>query len=123
MKLADGIHYLSQKKGGHVHAFLLDDGTGITLIDALFDTDAKMILAEIAAMGRQPPYLKHIIATHAHRSHIGGLAELKRQAGPRCMRTSGRSGSSRGNGSLPRCRYGQGRRWPRISCNSGLPSE
>jgi glyoxylase-like metal-dependent hydrolase (beta-lactamase superfamily II) len=75
-------HSLPQsEKGGHVHAFLLDDGTGITLIDALFDTDAKMILAEIAAMGRQPPGLKHIIATHAHRSHIGGLAELKRQSG------------------------------------------
>ena len=83
MKLTDGIHYLSQKKGGHVHAFLLDDGTGITLIDALFDTDAKMILAEIAAMGRQPSYLKQIIATHAHRSHIGGIAELKRQSGAR----------------------------------------
>jgi len=83
MKLTDGIHYLSQEKGGHVHAFLLDDGTGITLIDALFDTDAKRILAEIAAMGRQPTYLKNIIATHAHRSHIGGIAELKRQSGAR----------------------------------------
>jgi glyoxylase-like metal-dependent hydrolase (beta-lactamase superfamily II) len=83
MKLTDGIHYLSQEKGGHVHAFLLDDGTGITLIDALFDTDAKLILAEIAAMGRPPSYLKRIIATHAHRSHIGGIAELKRQCGAR----------------------------------------
>lgn len=83
MKLTQGIHYLSQEKGGHVHAFLLDDGSGITLIDALFDTDAKMILAEIAAMGRQPSYLKHIIATHAHRSHIGGIAALKRQSGAR----------------------------------------
>jgi glyoxylase-like metal-dependent hydrolase (beta-lactamase superfamily II) len=83
MKLTDGIHYLSQEKGGHVHAFLLDDGAGITLIDALFDTDAKRILAEIAAMGRQVSDLKNIIATHAHRSHIGGMAELKRQSGAR----------------------------------------
>lgn len=83
MKLTDGIHYLSQEKGGHVHAFLLDDGQGITLIDALFDTDARMILAEIAEMGREPSYLKHIIATHAHRSHIGGIAELKKQTGAR----------------------------------------
>ena len=83
MKLTEGIHYLSQEMGGHVHAFLLDDGNGITLIDALFDTNAKMILAEIAAMGRQPGDLKHIIATHAHRSHIGGMAELQRQSGAR----------------------------------------
>jgi glyoxylase-like metal-dependent hydrolase (beta-lactamase superfamily II) len=83
MKLAQGIHYLSQEKGGHVHAFLLDNGAGITLIDALFDTDAKRILAEIAAMGRQPSDLKHIIATHAHRSHIGGMAALKSLSGAR----------------------------------------
>ena len=83
MKLTNGIHYLSQEKGGHVHAFLLDNGLGITLIDALFDTDAKLILAEIAAMGHEPSYLKNIIATHAHRSHIGGIAELKRQSGAR----------------------------------------
>jgi glyoxylase-like metal-dependent hydrolase (beta-lactamase superfamily II) len=80
LKLADGIHYLSQKMGGHVHAFLLDDGNGITLIDALYDSDAKLILDEIRAMGRQPSDLKNIIATHAHRSHIGGIAELKRQS-------------------------------------------
>ena len=83
MKLTDGIHYLSQEKGGHVHAFLLDDGGSITLIDALFDTDAKLLLAEIEAMGRKVTNLKNIIATHAHRSHIGGIAELKRQSGAR----------------------------------------
>jgi len=35
MKLTDGIHYLGQNMGGHFHAFLLYDGNGITLIDAL----------------------------------------------------------------------------------------
>ena len=80
MKLTNGIHYLRQTMGGHVHAFLLDDGDGITLIDALYDTDGKMILDEIRAMGRQPSDLKNIIATHAHRSHIGGMAELKEQS-------------------------------------------
>src|SRR5215469_2264314 len=79
VKLAEGIHYLSQEMGGHVHAFLLDDGNGITLIDALYDSDGKMILDELRAMGRQPSDLKNIIATHAHRSHIGGMAELKEQ--------------------------------------------
>jgi glyoxylase-like metal-dependent hydrolase (beta-lactamase superfamily II) len=83
VKLTDGIHYLSQEKGGHVHAFLLDDGNGITLIDALYDDDGQMILDEIRAMGRQPSDLKNIIATHAHRSHIGGIAELKRKTNAR----------------------------------------
>lgn len=83
MKLADGIHYVRQTMGGHVHAFLLDDGDGITLIDALYDTDAHRILDEIRAMGRQPSDLKNIIATHAHRSHIGGMAVLKEQTNAR----------------------------------------
>lgn len=77
MKLADGIHYVHQDMGGHVHAFLLDDGNGITLIDALYDTEPNIILDEIKAMGRQRSDLKNIIATHAHRSHIGGMANLK----------------------------------------------
>ncbi len=83
MRLADGIHYVTQEKGGHVHAFLLDDGNGITLIDALYDSDAQLILDEIAQMGRKPSDLKNIIATHAHRSHIGGMAELKKQSNAR----------------------------------------
>lgn len=41
MKVAEGIYSLSQTKGGHVHAFLLDDGNSLTLIDALYDTDAR----------------------------------------------------------------------------------
>ena len=79
MKLAEGIHYVSQSKGGHVHAFLLDDGNGVTLIDALFDDDAGLILQELQAMGRKPSDLKNVILTHAHRSHIGGTATLKKQ--------------------------------------------
>ena len=78
MKLTEGIHYVSQSKGGHVHAFLLDDGKGLTLIDALYDSDAGLLLAEIKQMGRQPSDLKNIILTHAHRSHIGGVAALKK---------------------------------------------
>ena len=51
MKLAEGIHYVSQSKGGHVHAFLLDDGNGVTLIDALFDDDAGLILRNCRRWG------------------------------------------------------------------------
>ena len=78
MKVVPGIHALSQEQGGHVGAFLIDDGQSLTLIDTLFDADGKLILDEIAAMGRQPRDLKNIIVTHAHRSHLGGLAALKK---------------------------------------------
>ncbi len=77
MQIAPGIHSIGEEKGGHVHAFLLDDGDGLTLIDALFSDDASVVLAEIAAMGRTVADLKRIILTHAHRSHVGGAAKLK----------------------------------------------
>ena len=80
-RLAEGLYVLSQKKGGRVHAFLLDDGEGLTLIDSLFDNDAAGVLSAIREIGRKPSDLKHLIATHAHRSHIGGLAALQKLSG------------------------------------------
>src|SRR5688572_2812070 len=81
MKIAPGIHSMGQDKGGNVHAFLLDDGDGLTLIDTLYDDDGSVVLAEIAQMGRTPADLKQIILTHAHKSHVGGLAALKKASG------------------------------------------
>lgn len=76
-QVGDGLFSLGQKKGGRVHAFLVDDGTSLTLIDTLYDTDANFIVKVIEQMGRGVRDLKHIIITHAHRSHLGGLAALK----------------------------------------------
>jgi glyoxylase-like metal-dependent hydrolase (beta-lactamase superfamily II) len=78
MKIAEGIYSLGQEEGGHVHAFLLDDGNALTLIDTMYDDDAHVVLAELASIGRKPADLKHVILTHAHKSHLGGLAALKR---------------------------------------------
>jgi glyoxylase-like metal-dependent hydrolase (beta-lactamase superfamily II) len=80
-QIAPGVYSMEQNKGGHVHAFLLDNGTDLTLIDTLFDTDARQILDRIKSIGRTIEDLKHIVLTHAHRSHLGGLATLKRLSG------------------------------------------
>jgi glyoxylase-like metal-dependent hydrolase (beta-lactamase superfamily II) len=81
MEIASGVYSLGQPQGGHVHAFLLDDGGELTLIDTLYDTDAHRVLAQIRRLGRPVTDLKHIILTHGHRSHLGGLATLKRLSG------------------------------------------
>src|SRR5262249_23224260 len=81
MQLAKGVSSLRQDKGGHVHAFLLDDGEELTLIDTRYDTDGRLVLEEILRIGRSPKDLKHIVLTHGHRSHLGGLAALKRVTG------------------------------------------
>jgi glyoxylase-like metal-dependent hydrolase (beta-lactamase superfamily II) len=80
-ELAPGVHSLGHGKGGHVHAFLIDDGRELTLVDTLFEDDARLVLAAIAALGRRPTDLKRIAITHGHRSHLGGLAALKRASG------------------------------------------
>ena len=81
MQIAPGVYSMDQSKGGHVHAFLLDEGTALTLIDTLFDTDARRIIDRIGSIGRSVEDLKHIVLTHAHRSHLGGLATLKELSG------------------------------------------
>lgn len=77
-ELAPGIWSLGHKKGGRVHAFLLDAGGELTLVDTLFETDARGVLEPIARIGRRATDVKHIVLTHGHRSHLGGLATLKR---------------------------------------------
>jgi glyoxylase-like metal-dependent hydrolase (beta-lactamase superfamily II) len=81
MQVISGIYSLWQSKGANVHAFLLDDGHGLTLLDTLYDVDAHRILNQIQAIGRRPSDIKHIILTHAHRSHLGGLRRLKQLSG------------------------------------------
>ena len=81
MEIAPGVHSIGQRQGGRVHAFLIDDGHTLTAIDTLYDTDAARILAAIRRLGRSPMDLTSIALTHGHRSHLGGLAALKRLTG------------------------------------------
>ena len=78
MQIAPGIYSMGQQEGGRVHAFLLDDGGALTLIDTMYDDDARHVLAELASIGKKPADIRHIILTHGHKSHIGGLAVLKK---------------------------------------------
>jgi len=77
MQIAPGIYSISQRQGIFVHAFLLDGGDGLTLIDTLYSEDASPIYDELKQIDRQVTDIKDIVLTHAHRAHLGGLARLK----------------------------------------------
>jgi glyoxylase-like metal-dependent hydrolase (beta-lactamase superfamily II) len=80
-EVVPGVYTISQRKGGRIHAFLLDDAGALTLVDSLYDTDGALVVGAIERMGKKITDLKHIVLTHAHRSHIGGVAALKKLSG------------------------------------------
>lgn len=81
VEIASGVYSIGQPQGGHVHAFLIDTGIDLILIDTLWDSDGDRIRRHIQRIGREISDLKHIILTHGHRSHLGGAATLKRISG------------------------------------------
>lgn len=81
MEIAPGAVSIGQTKGGHVHAYLFQTGRSLTLIDSLFDTDAHVILNQLRRLGLAATDIDSIVLTHGHRSHLGGVALLKRLSG------------------------------------------
>src|ERR1700693_465067 len=66
---------------GPVNTFLLESPRGCTLIDSGLPGSAKKILQAVEALGKKPKDIRHIVLTHAHPDHIGGLAALKKATG------------------------------------------
>ncbi|MBV8928113.1 MAG: MBL fold metallo-hydrolase [Mycobacteriaceae bacterium] len=86
MEIVPGVHSIGPTsagllKGGYVHAYLFVRGNELTLVDTGWDDDAHVILNYLWSIGRSPTELKHIAITHAHRSHLGGLATLQGVSG------------------------------------------
>lgn len=67
---------------GHVNSFVIDtDDGGLVLVDAGTPDDAGHILRAIDELGREPTDVRHILVTHCHPDHAGGLAELEEATG------------------------------------------
>ncbi len=70
---------LYQIKLTGVNAFLLDaESDGLVLVDAGVRGSGRRILDAIASIGREKSELRHILVTHCHPDHAGGLAELRK---------------------------------------------
>lgn len=81
MDVVPGIYSLGGRAGAYVRAFVLQSGDELLVVDTLFAAHAQPILDQIQALGRSVQDVKHIIMTHGHRSHLGGLARLAELSG------------------------------------------
>ena len=69
------------RQGGYSQAYLFDDGdVARARRHRLRARTRTEILKYLWSIGRSPNELTDIAITHAHRSHLGGLATLKRLA-------------------------------------------
>lgn len=76
-----GVH---QVLSGYVNAFVVESDDGLVLIDAGLPKSETRILRALARRGWQPHDVKHIIITHAHPDHMGGLAAMVKATGAQC---------------------------------------
>lgn len=75
--IAAGMYIISL---GIVNTFLIDAGE-LTLIDAGIAGSEQKILQALEELGKKPSDLRHILVTHLHADHTGGLAALKDETG------------------------------------------
>ena len=80
MRLTDHIHLVASSEFG-----LSEGDCHVYAIDAGGSDDPSRLLANAADGGLDPARLGHVLLTHVHRDHTGGLAALRRpaDAGPR----------------------------------------
>ncbi|MBI5670457.1 MAG: MBL fold metallo-hydrolase [Chloroflexi bacterium] len=77
-KIVDGVYVIPL---GGVNAFLLEAQDGLVLIDTGSPGNADEILLAVNELGKQPGDIHHILLTHWHPDHMGGMAALKRATG------------------------------------------
>ena len=61
--------------------YLIEDPSGLTLVDTGIEPAADRILKQLQAAGRKASDVKRILITHAHPDHVGGLPRLKKATG------------------------------------------
>jgi hydroxyacylglutathione hydrolase len=84
----NGVHVIGPTrrgvtKGGYSRAYLFEDerDDSLTLVDSLWDDDGHEILKYLSSIGRSPREITNIALTHAHRSHLGGVAAIQQLSG------------------------------------------
>ena len=65
--------------------YLVDAGSELVLIDAGVGYGLERIEGNLRSLGFEPASVWHVVATHCHIDHIGGLASLKERYGTKII--------------------------------------
>lgn len=74
--LAPGVHRVHD---GYVNWYLLEDETGVTVVDAGLPPHWKLLQEALSALGRTRQDVRALILTHAHYDHVGFARKLQRE--------------------------------------------
>ena len=82
-EVVPGVHQLTVRMGflPYVHAFLVQDDDGLSLVDCGLPKRAELFLASIAELGRARADLRRIVVTHHHLDHVGSLRAVAAATG------------------------------------------
>jgi len=63
------------------YVYLLDAASELVAIDSGLGYSINKIEDNIRSLGFEPAQVRHVVATHCHIDHIGGLAAFKERYG------------------------------------------
>ena len=66
--LAPGVHGVEH---AHTNCYVIEDGTGVTLVDACFPSTGRAVRELLGAIGRNPGDVRALLLTHGHFDHVG----------------------------------------------------
>lgn len=83
MEVAEGIHLIECPWSTYfVSTCVIEADKNITIIDAgTRESPEVAIYPYLRSIGRKPSEISHVLLTHAHHDHCGGVAPIKRETG------------------------------------------
>ncbi len=74
--VAEGVHLVTH---AHVNCYLIEDDTGVTLVDAGLPSMWSMVNEALAHLGRNPSDVHALVLTHGHFDHVGFARQAQRR--------------------------------------------
>ena len=82
VQVADGVWRIPTAPADFINSYLIAGSDGsLVLVDAGTRRAPATLLAALAQLGRAPGDVTHLLLSHAHPDHAGGLAEVQASTG------------------------------------------